>query len=255
MSAFKSFVTVAAATLAFAAHGAAPEALQTSGTVVLVQAAGDVLHANDQAFVAMGVEEQDKDKAVAASRVNQKMREGMDIVRRADPTASLRTQNYFSYPVYSEESQQAKGTSPRKPVLIGWRIGQSMVVTTSNLEHLSKTVAAAQKVMALNSLQFGLTPKVALQLEEARIAAAYRNLNERMTFLARAMGRNVSDAVLESLDFEGAGNMMPPAPQADMPPPMMRAAKMSEQMEVAEPNFEPGETNMRMVLVAKVRFK
>ncbi len=38
-------------------------------------------HANDEAVLTLMVEEQDKDKAAAASRVNQKMKQGIDIVR------------------------------------------------------------------------------------------------------------------------------------------------------------------------------
>jgi predicted secreted protein len=49
------------------------------------------------------VEEQDKDKAAAASRVNQKMKQGTDIVRKEDGKATLKTMGYYTYPVYPED--------------------------------------------------------------------------------------------------------------------------------------------------------
>ena len=70
MSQFKTLLAlgcVAASATAFAQSPA-----QTSGTLVIVPAYGEVKHANDEARLTLMVEEQDKDKAAAASRVNQK---------------------------------------------------------------------------------------------------------------------------------------------------------------------------------------
>jgi uncharacterized protein YggE len=75
-TALKSLVTATAATLAFSAYAAGADAVQTTGTLVVVPASGEVQHANDQVVATLAIEEQDKDKAVAASRVNTKMRQG-----------------------------------------------------------------------------------------------------------------------------------------------------------------------------------
>src|SRR5881398_1799318 len=79
-----------------------PAVATTAGTLVIVPAFGEVKHANDEATVTFSVEEQDKDRAAAQARVNQKMKQGTEIVRRADPQAELKTVNYYSYPVYPE---------------------------------------------------------------------------------------------------------------------------------------------------------
>lgn len=251
----KSLVIATAATLALSAHAAGPEALQTTGTLVVVPASGEVRHANDQVVATLAIEEQDKDKAVAASRVNTKMRQGLDILKKEDPVAMLKTQGYYTYPVYSEERPLPNGQAARQRVITGWRVGQYVHMTTTNLDKLPKTVAAAQKLLALNNLQFGLTPETTRQLDEARIAAAYRNLNDRVSFMAKAMGRNAGDAVLEAVDFEGTGNYLREAQFAAPAPLMMRTAKMADDSAVAEPSFEPGETTVQVGLVAKVRFK
>lgn len=225
--------------------------LQTSGTVIIVPAFGEVKHPNDEAQLTFMVEEQDKDKAAAASRVNQKMKQGMDIIRREDPQATLQTRGYYTYPVYADEPIQPR-QSNRTRQLVGWRVGQYLEVTTTNLEGLSKTVAAAQRVLALNGLQFGLAEETRRKLEERRIAAAYANLTERVAAAAKAMGRKLSDGVLETVDFEASGAY---APQADMRTAKAMSAVAIESASVEEPDFEPGETTLNMRVVGKVRFQ
>jgi hypothetical protein len=58
----------------------------TAGTLVVVPAFGEVKHVNDQVVVTLAIEEQDKDKAAAASRVNTKMKQGLEIVKKKIPS-------------------------------------------------------------------------------------------------------------------------------------------------------------------------
>lgn len=245
------------ASLVLAAHAGAqtlPAAPSTSGTMVIVPANGEVRHANDQATVTFAVEEFDKDKQAAAARVNRKMKEGTEIVRRADPKAELKTQGYYTYPVYPEPPVQPLPASrtPVRPVPSGWRVGQYLEVKTTNLAELPKTAAAAQKVLQINGINFGLAPATEKMLDDQRIAATYRNLNERIVSIARAMGRQPADAVLDTVDFEGTGNYGGERSEKMM----MRAAAPAAMADAAaEPSFEPGETTLQMRLVGKVKFK
>jgi uncharacterized protein YggE len=256
MTIMKNFAAVAAITaVALAAHAAPTESLPTTGTLVVVPAYGEVKHANDQVVVTLAVEEQDKDKAAAASRVNTKMKQGLDIVKKEDPQASLKTQGYYTYPVYPEERTLPNGQPVKQRIPTAWRVGQYLEVTTTSLDKLPKTVAAAQKILTLNAINFGLTPETTRQLDEQRIAATYKNLNERITSIASAMGRKVGDAVVDTIDFEGSGNYAEGGRNAPAPMMAMRMNKSMDSGEVAEPSFEPGETTLQMQLVGKVRFK
>jgi predicted secreted protein len=242
------FVLAAALLAASSAY-----AQSTSGTLVVVPAYGEVVRANDQAVASFSIEEQDKDKAVAASKVNQKMKQGMEIVRKEDPQAVLKTAGYYTYPVYAEQRPLPNGAStPPKPQIIGWRVGQNLEVKTLNLAGLPKTAAAAQKVLALSSLNFGLAPATLKKLDEERIAATYKNLNERIASIAAAMGRNRAEATIDTVDFEGSGKY---AGQEQAAPMAMKAMRMNDSQAVAEPSFEPGETTLQMNVVGKVRFK
>jgi uncharacterized protein YggE len=248
----KYLVMAAFAACIFSAHA---QTLSTAGTLVVVPAYGEVKRTNDQATVTLSVEETDKDKAAAASRVNTKMKQGLDIVKKADPQASLKTLNYYTYPVYPEEPAQTQG-QPRKPrVPTAWRVGQSLQVVTTHLDGLPKTVAAAQSILSLTSLHFSLSPDATRQLEDQRIAATYQNLNERMVSIAKAMGRKLSDAVLDTVDFEGSGNYTDHVSIAGSRVALPPAPYLAPAPVVAEPSFEPGETTLTMRLVGKVRFK
>ena len=239
---------IAAAILVSTASAQSPQPFQTSGTLVVVPASGEVRHANDEAVLTLMVEEQDKDKAAAASRVNQKMKQGADIVKRQDPAAILQTRGYYTYPVFPEGQPRPAGTRLQP---VGWRVGQYLDVTTTSLATLPATVAAAQKLLAVNSLRFGLSTASARKLDEERIAATYRNLGERIAAIARAMGRNPADAVLDTLDFEGSGNYA----QQEVAPKIMRSAAVQDAQAVEEPSFEPGETTLQMRAVGKVKFR
>ncbi len=246
------FATLFAAAGLLLALPAQAQSLPTSGTLVVIPAFGEITHANDEANVVFNIEEQDKDKSVAASKVNLKMKQGMEAIKKDDPQAQLKSVGYYSYSVYPEERPLPQGVPAKLRQPSGWRVGQSLQVKTTKLDTLPKTVANAQRILALSGISFGLSRATTRQLDDQRIAAAYKNLNERIASIANAMGRKPSDAVLETVDFETSGNYARP----DMPAPMaMRAAKMAEAAPVEEPSFEPGETTLQMNLVGKVKFK
>lgn len=228
-----------------------PSVPSAAGALVIVPAYGEVTQANDQAHATFMLEEQNKDKATAASLVNKGMKRGTDLIRKADPAAVLKSRGYYTYPVYADEASRTQSTNKtRQP--IGWRVGQYLDVTTSDLAGLAKMVATAQSVVVLNGLQFGLADATQKKLDQKRIEATYRNLVERIAAIANAMGRPVSDAVIDTIDFEGSGAYAPPAAAPKM---MMRASAAMESAAVEEPSFEPGETTLNMRLVGKIKFK
>jgi predicted secreted protein len=233
----------------FASAQLPAQQLATAGTLVIVPAFGEVTRVNDQVQATFMIEEQNKDKAVAASLVNKKMKQGTNIIRQADHQAILKTRGYYTYPVYAEESTRAP--TNKTPLQTGWRVGQYLEVTTTDLDGLAKTVAAAQGVLALNGLQFGLADATRKKLDQQRLEATYQNLLDRVAAIAKAMGRNVSDAVIETIDFEGSGAYEPSVPASKV----MRMSAQTAAPPVEEPSFEPGETRLDMRAVGKVKFK
>lgn len=221
------------------------------GTLVIIPAFGEVRQANDEAHLTLAVEEQDKDKGVAASRVNLKMKQGAEIVRREDPQAQLRTRGYYTYAVYADETVPKP---QRTRQVVAWRIGQYLDITTTNLAGLPHLVAAVQRTLTVNGLNFGLSEAAAKRTDERRIASAYQNLSERIASVARAMGRKSTEASIDTIDFEGSGAYAQ-APEQGFAKATMRANAMADTAPVEEPSFEPGETTLQMRLVGRVRFK
>ena len=217
------------------------QAQQTRGTVVTVSGAGEVRADNDLAHVSFFIEEQDKDKDVAASRVNQKMKQGTEILKKMDPDGKYATRGYYSYPVYSETAKSR--------TISGWRVGQSLELTTSHLEQLPATAAAVQQVLALNGINFGLSEATTKSLEARRLEAAYKNLQERLQIMARAIGRDLADASIESLDVDSANAHLQPLPRMFSAAPMLAKGAA-----VQDTSFEPGETVLNATVVAKIKF-
>ena len=166
-----------------------------------------------------------------------------------DPTPRSRIQHQHPEP----PAQPVPQTRSYRPVPVAWRVGQYLEVKTKNLAALQKAAAAAQKLMTINNLSFGLAPETQKKLDDERIAATWRNLGERVASIARAMGRNPADAVIDTVDFEGSGQYA----QAEMAPRavMMMGARAKAADEVPEPSFEPGDTTLQMRLVGKVKFR
>lgn len=236
--------------LLFSANGIAGAEQSLPGTLVSVQALGVVAADNDEARATFLIEEQDKDKGAAASRVNQKMKMGMDTLRKEDPQAILTSRNYYTYPIYTEERAQSANVS-RKRQLTGWRVGQSLELKTGSLQKLPATVAAAQNILVLSGMTFSLSDLANKRLDAGRIEAAYLHLMERVRVIAKAMGRHEADAVIESIDFDGSENIG--RPYAGATTMMAKSTRMDEP--VAEASFEPGASTLTMRVAARVRFK
>ena len=221
----------------------------TAGALLTLSANGEVKHANDQAHLTLRLDEQDKDRSVAVSRLNQKMKQGIALVKRDDAVAVLTTRGYATTPIYPDEPQ--KPTAKLRQI-VGWRVSQSLDVVTTNLTALPAMVADAQALYALQGLSFALSEPAARQLDAQRIDVAWRNLVARIAAVAHSMGRNSADATIEAVDVDTPANYSMQQKSA-MPMAMMRNS--AEAVSIEAPDFEAGETALSLQVSAKVRFK
>jgi predicted secreted protein len=223
---------------------AVAEVLPTENSLVTVTAVGTVTAPNDEAQLVFGYEEQGKDKAALASNVNLRLKQGIAALKKANPNARLALDSYRTYAVYDEALANVQKRDAQK---VGWRVSQQVRLVTGDFAALPATVASAQKILALESVNFGLSEETMKKLEQRRVEAAYRSLEEQVAFIAGAMRRPVGDAKLESLDFAG-----PPVERV-----YVTGSKISRKDlgEVEEPNLQPGETKLELRASAKVRFK
>lgn len=220
------------------------EALPVENSLVTVTAVGTVIAPNDEAQLVFGYEEQGKDKAALASSVNQRLKQGIAALKKANPNARLSLDSYRTYAVYDEAAAKIQ---KREAQQIGWRVSQQVRLVTGDLAALPLTVAAAQKVLALKSVNFGLSEETTRKLEQRRVEAAYHSLEEQVGFIAGAMRRPIADAKLESLDFGTTA----------VDRVYVTGSKLNREDigEVEEPSLQPGETKLELRATAKVRFK
>lgn len=221
----------------------------TVGTVITLSAVGEVKQRNDVAHVTLRLEEQDKDRSAAVSRLNQKMKQGTALIKRDDPTAVLTTRGYGTIPVYPDLPQKSTSTLPQP---IGWRVSQSLDIVTANLPGLPVTIANAQALFLLQGVSFSLSEPAARKLDEERIQITYRHLLERIAVVTKSMGRSSADATIESIDVDAAGNIGMQQ-KSGMAMSMMRGVADSRAIDT--PDFEPGETTLSSQISAKVRLK
>lgn len=238
---FKSLVLLA---MFGSAQMVMAETLPTENSLVTVTAVGTVRAPNDEAQLVFGYEEQGKDKAALASSVNLRLKQGIAALKKADPNARLSLDSYRTYAVYDEVAAR---TQKRDAQQVGWRVSQQVRMVTGDFAVLQATVAAMQKVLVLRSVNFGLSEETTRKLEQRRVEAAYRSLEEQVGFIAGAMRRPVADAKLESLDFG--------ATSVDRVYVTGSNVKREDLGEVEEPSLQPGETKLELRATAKVRFK
>jgi len=156
----------------------------------------------------------------------------------------LSLDSYRTFAVYDEAAARIQKRDAQQ---VGWRVSQQVRLVTGDFAALPAAVAAAQKVLALKGVSFGLSEETTRRLEQRRVEAAYRSLEEQVGFIASAMRRPVSDAKLESLDF---GDQQ--FQRVEVTGSRLRREDTGE---VEEPSLQPGETKLELRATAKVRFK
>lgn len=226
----------------------------SAGSQVLVSGRADIKVVNDQAVISFYAEEIDKDRTLAATRVNQKMKAGIESIKREYKEIELTTRNYHSSQVYEEvASKNANGMPIVKQQANGWRVGQYLDLKTRDLKNLPAMVAYLQKTLALNNVRFELSDEANKRVEAERIVTGYKNLNERIAMIAQAMGRHSSDFIIDSVDFEGGE--IDRSPNRAYGRVVTVSASNVRSDKIVEPDFEPGMSMVSIRVDAKLRVK
>ncbi len=220
--------------LAFAQVNAASP--RSDGAAIVMTGSAEIEVPNDEAVASFYLEVQDGDLAKAQSLLNQRVAEGVAQLKRSDPKGQVETAGYGSYPIYSREGRQ----------VIAWRVRQAVTLRTSDLAGLPRTVAAAQRTLALGGVDFRLSRLGRDRVEADLILAAVVNLNARFAAAARALGVAPERLRMEELNF---------AATAARPPMQVRAMEMraSAAEPVAEPQLDAGRSLHQMTVTGRAR--
>jgi uncharacterized protein YggE len=208
------------------------------GSLIQMTGQAEIDVANDEAVANFFVELQDADLARAQSMVNQRVAEGVAALKKGDPRAQVETSGYASYPVYAAEPARS---------IVAWRVRQSVILRTSQLDALPRTVAAAQKHIALAGIDFRLSRAARERVEAELIGRAIASLNARVAAAAQALAVPPARIRIEELNFGVPGHERPPIVA------FARAASMTADR-VEEPALDAGRSTQQMTVTAKIRF-
>lgn len=223
--------------LAVEAALAQPPPARFEGTLLLMTGAAEAEVANDEAVAQFYFEAQEADLARAQSLVNQRVAEAVAQLKRADPKAVVESAGYSSYPIYQPGTQRR---------LIAWRVRQNVSLRTRDLVALPRAVAAAQALLALGGIQFGLSREAREKVEADLIARALANLNDKVAVAARALAVPPERVRLEEVNFGGVPPIVPMVAHE-------RGMAMASAAQVEEPQLDAGRTLQRLTVSARAR--
>ena len=210
------------------------------GTIVLLRAEAETYVDNDEARVSIFVEEQNADRAMAASAVNRKMADAIERVKKDDPTADVRSTGYFTNPEYG----------PRSNKVTGWQVRQEVLIVTRKLADLQKLVADVQSVAGVSGVAFGLSREAQRKVDAQLFDMAFADMRARMSSVAHALGKADKDVEIDEIDLTSVDR---PLGAQMAPAPMMARAKFDDA--VAQPKFEPGDSRQSVSFTAHVRVR
>jgi predicted secreted protein len=178
---------------------------------------------NDTLTAELYAQREGSDLAQLADAVNRKITEAVKRVKQVEGV-SLQTQGYQTYPVYQQQR------------LSGWRVRQSIRLESRDAAELSRLLSELQSGLALESLQYSVSPEQRLAAEEQLISRAIDAFQQRAALVTKQLGR--SDYRLVEMQINSSGDAAPPM--------RLRAGTMAMESKVAPPSLEAGSQTLQV---------
>jgi predicted secreted protein len=129
---------------------------------------------NDQLTVLLALEEEGKEAAKIANKINQDMDWALKIVGKKSEVNSS-TQAYNTYPIYD------------KRTVIGWRAIQKLELKSTNITELSELVGKLQSRLQVKNMRFSPTRETRVQHENELIEEAMMAFKQRVDIIKKHM--------------------------------------------------------------------
>lgn len=129
---------------------------------------------NDQLTVHLAVEEEGKDAAKLANKINKDMAWALNIAGKHKDIES-RTLSYNTYPIYD------------KRTVIGWRAIQQLELKSTNITALSELVGELQERLQVKSMNFNPTRETRERYENELIEEAMIAFKQRVEIVKKHM--------------------------------------------------------------------
>ena len=151
---------------------------------------------NDTMVAIVYAQEEGSQAAELSSIVNRRIRWGLDLVKKY-PKIKHQTNTYSSSPVYSNNK------------IKGWRVSQSLRLESQDMTLLSDVLGKLQSDLALQSMQFTISPDSKNKQDEKLIDKALEAFENRAQQVVKKLGRKNYKIVDINISTSGAIGVRP----------------------------------------------
>ena len=186
---------------------------------------------NDRVTAVLYAQREGTDASALAAEVNAAVAWGLD---KAKTVSAVRAQTlgYQTSPLYSKQT------------LTGWRVRQSLRLESEDAAALSDLVGALQQRLAVQSIDYDVSPQARTKAEDRLIAEAVDAFRQRADLVAKSWGQPAYRLVEMRVNTQGAG-----------PQPYPRMAMAMEMQAAEPPRIEAGTQTVRVSIEGAVELK
>jgi predicted secreted protein len=178
---------------------------------------------NDTLTAQLYVQQEGSDLPRLADAVNQRISQAITQIKQVDGI-QLQTQDYQTYPTYHQQK------------VTGWRVRQTLRIRSRDAAKLSQLLSELQSSLALESLQYSVSPERRAAAEEQLIGEAIGSFQQRAKLVTQHLGR--SDYRLVEMQINTSDQPVQPV--------RMRASMMTLESSVSPPSLEAGSQTIRV---------
>jgi len=151
---------------------------------------------NDTMVATVYAEEEGGQAAELSKIVNKRIRWGLDLVKK-HPEIKHQTNTYSSNPIYSNNK------------IKGWRVSQSLRLESQDMALMSDVLGKLQSDLALQSMQFTVSPDSKNQQDEKLIDKALEAFEKRAQQVVKKLGRKNYKIVDINISTSGTRGIRP----------------------------------------------
>lgn len=151
---------------------------------------------NDTMLVTVYAVEEGSDATALSTRVNTRIRNALDLVKKY-PAIKHQTNSYTSNPVYSNNK------------IKGWRVSQSLRLESKDMALMSDVLGKLQADLALQSMQFTVSPESKNEQDEILINEALASFEKRALQVVKKLRRTHYKIVDINISTSGTQGVRP----------------------------------------------
>lgn len=207
---------------------------QEKGQPLVVQGSGKVPVVPDTAKVSLGIEESGSSLKEVQDSVNKKSKKLTEELKKLGiKEEDIKTISYNLFPEYDYGG--------RTPRVVGFRVGTTYEVKIKDFDKVNDVLVKATEVGAntIGNVSFEVNEKTKIEkLQEAR-KEAITEAKEKAEGLAKAAGITLGKIIniSEQEGFDGP-----------RPIPLLERSGMGGDVQVAQPEIQPGETELSVIV-------